>query len=444
MKCFNSKREGFTLIELLVVISIISFLSSVIISNLKSVRDKAADSAVKTTLSSMHSQASIYYDTSSSYAGLCASNVLKLALTSAASSTNSSVRVNTGGSTGSVTCNATTTGWAIQAPLKTNANNFFCVDSNLTSVITNEVFADGNTIICGAAVASGGGGPSAAKVLVIAGGGGGSAGGGGAGGVVYNAAYTVTAKTYSVTVGDGGSGHAPNAQVGDNGVDSTFDGTIIAVGGGGGGKLNNGEDGISGGSGGGGGFTGITSHSPFSGGAATQADSGGGTGYGFAGGTTPTDIIRYSSGGGGAGGVGGDSTATISGSGGQGIADAGVGNLLSVSSSGVGGFIAGGGGGSYFYTGPSGDHLGNASAGGGSGGDGTNGILNTGGGGGGGYLTSGFVFVAGGTGGSGVVIISFDNAKFSYSYTGANSAGLIGSERWVKMTTNGTLTLTAK
>ena len=148
-------KGGFTLIELLVTISIITFLMSFVMASLSSARNKAIDSNMKTSLSSMRSQAAIYYDGASSYVGLCANQSIQAALISAASSTNTNIQINALGDSSHVTCNATTTGWAIQTPLKTNSNQFFCVDSNGTAVVTEQVFGSGNDVACGAGVASG-------------------------------------------------------------------------------------------------------------------------------------------------------------------------------------------------------------------------------------------------------------------------------------------------
>jgi len=84
--------------------------------------------------------------------------------------------------------------------------------------------------------------------LVVAGGGGSGGnggGGGGGGGVLYNAALSVLAQPYTVTVGGGGGASA-------NGGNSIFS-TMTAIGGGGGGSRDSDMVGHAGGSGGGGG-----------------------------------------------------------------------------------------------------------------------------------------------------------------------------------------------
>jgi len=245
-----------------------------------------------------------------------------------------------------------------------------------------------------------------ADVLCVAGGGGGGgdmAGGGGAGGLLYQAGKSLTAKSYPVIVGAGGTGNITDGSstgiLATNGSDSVF-GAMTAIGGGAG---RNSGTAISGGSGGG-------SARGGAGGSATQGNSDGATGYGYAGGTSS----EQGSGGGGAGGVGGNGGAAGSGAGGAG----GVGFRNSVidamgSATGTGEvsssnyYFAGGGGGSARNT------AGAAGAGGlGGGGAGTkaaaaatSGTRNTGGGGGGGS-ENGSVR-NGGAGGSGIVIIRY-------------------------------------
>ena len=245
-----------------------------------------------------------------------------------------------------------------------------------------------------------------ADVLCVAGGGGGGgdmAGGGGAGGLLYQAGKSLTAKSYPVIVGAGGTGGITDGSstgvLATNGSDSVF-GAMTAIGGGAG---RNSGTAISGGSGGGSARAGA-------GGSATQGNSDGATGYGYGGGTSS----EQGSGGGGAGAAGGNGGAAGSGAGGAGgigfrnsVIDAmgfatGTGE---VSSSNY--YFAGGGGGSARNT------AGAAGAGGlGGGGAGTkasaaatSGTRNTGGGGGGGSENGSIRY--GGAGGSGIVIIRY-------------------------------------
>jgi len=84
------KNKGFTLIELLVVIAIIGILSSVVLASLNTARNKGEDAAVKSNLAGARAEAEIYYDTASTYEGVCAasgSNVIGDSVNAAAVAT---------------------------------------------------------------------------------------------------------------------------------------------------------------------------------------------------------------------------------------------------------------------------------------------------------------------------------------------------------------------
>lgn len=280
------------------------------------------------------------------------------------------------------------------------------------------------------------------RVLVVGGGGGGGSemgGGGGGGGVIYNAAYSLTANTYTVTVGSGGSGApAGVSQVrGSNGGNSNF-GTIRALGGGGGGSeysLNISPPGAGASSGGSAGCN----QNLYAGYVIGQ-------GYGSAG----TPGCYYPTGGGGAGGSGAANPAT----GGVGVSNAIFGTAY---------FFGGGGGGSG-YTGPGGNGGNGGGAGGaigvttggsglnaggnGNGGatvaqanvPGSNGGANTGGGGSGGshYNSNNY----GGAGGSGIVVIAVPLGTMAIS---APSAVIttFGSYTLYRFNSSATFTVTA-
>jgi hypothetical protein len=235
-----------------------------------------------------------------------------------------------------------------------------------------------------------------ADVLVVAGGGGaGELGGGGAGGVLAFAAQALTSGTASTcVVGGGGTGVSGGS--GTNGGNSQFASLTAGVGGGGGVGYN---QGISGGSGGGTGrviaYVGT--------GTAGQGNNGG---Y-----STNTGDVRTGGGGGGAGGVGGNCTQTswASGAGGAGTNSVtnwgALSSMLTATSLGVSGYIAGGGGGG-------GDDVAGTWGAGGSGGGGdggssghtaTAGVANTGSGGGGvGVRTN-----SSKNGGSGLIVVRY-------------------------------------
>ena len=269
------------------------------------------------------------------------------------------------------------------------------------------------------------------KALVVAGGGGGGTSGGGAGGYIYDSSHSVSLTSYTVTIGAGGT--VPNLASPTSGANSTFD-NLTAIGGGHGGWAQNAAPEV-GGSGGGGG-------KDFSSGVGAAGTSGQGNAGGNVG-----DNKTTGAGGGGANAVGANvSGASTCGAGGDGIADSSVGNLLSLSTSGVdsGGirYIAGGGGGG----GETGSTLGAGGKGGGGGGaiegTGSAGTANTGGGGGGSQRSGGYCY--GGTGGTGVVILSWPTSTFGIcSITGTgNSITTNGSDSIAKFIIDGTITFT--
>jgi len=261
----------------------------------------------------------------------------------------------------------------------------------------------------GCFVVSTGGNPAGSDTvdyLVVAGGGGGfgdAGGGGGAGGFRVSNSYglpaptmsplatptgvTVTATTYPITVGGGGS--APSGP-GSNSVFSTITST-----GGGGANSNPGGSG---------------------GGSRANAASAGGSGntppvsppQGNDGGIGPPAVYGGGAGGGGAGGTG---TPAPTGAGGNGGVGSYVSPSLAVGCAGTTGpvgstrYFSGGGGGSK--DGPTGP-VGSGGAGGGGDaqdpGTGNNGSANTGGGAGGG---SNNPAGAGGSGGKGIIILRY-------------------------------------
>ncbi len=130
-----NRSRGFTLIELLVVIAIIGILSAVVLASLNTARNKGSDAAVQSDLSTIQTEAEIFYGgagantygtagatNSCSVAGslFVADAVIAKAITGAASA-----------SAGTVTCNNSTTAYAIQSPLKNGigGNLYWCVDS---------------------------------------------------------------------------------------------------------------------------------------------------------------------------------------------------------------------------------------------------------------------------------------------------------------------------
>ena len=223
--------------------------------------------------------------------------------------------------------------------------------------------------------------------LLVAGGGAGGldgegdGGGGGAGGVTVLNSQSISANSYTITIGNGGVPNNTSSSSTDGQNSDGFSNTVI----GGGTGSTSGNAGTqpsrSGGSGGGGG------------GESSTAGANGTSGQGNSGGTgaNPSGSGRSGGGGGGAGASGGNASSGLGGVGGIGIQN----NFRTGSNI----YYAGGGGGGSKTTGSLG-----GSGGGGRGsnsttGNQTSGTSNTGGGGGGG--------ITGSSGGSGIVVIRY-------------------------------------
>jgi len=247
-------------------------------------------------------------------------------------------------------------------------------------------------------------------ILVVAGGGGGGgrhAGGGGGGAVIYNTNITLTANTYKINIGRGGTGATGMGQ-GEKGGDSsiTLDNRNIylAKGGGSGNHGHNtGNSNKDGGSGGGAGWGDVNSQ-----GQALNTNTPSGI-YGTNGCIGTHGGNEWNWGGGGGGGSSTNAKDLCTNSVGH-VAQAGNGgNGVQISISGIPTYYGGGGGGGTF------NHSSNKAGIGGLGGggdgsvgwtEGSHGLAHTGGGGGGGGFNGGHSS-RGGNGGSGIVIVKY-------------------------------------
>jgi hypothetical protein len=267
--------------------------------------------------------------------------------------------------------------------------------------LSSGAFIPTKALTCDYLVIAGGGAGGSSPNGEHGGGGGGAGGylssvGSSGGGASAGSVLSLTAQSYAVSVGAGGTTNA-------NGTNTTFAG-LTATGGGRGGLSGTGA-GVTGGSGGGG----SSSSSPGAGGAATASPV-----QGFAGGAGQGTNNYACGGGGGAGAVGKNGADAIR-------SDGGVGkNTLSAwataTNTGVGGYYAGGGAGGFGQFGAfngTGDGKGGL-GGGGNGSSYTNsvaataGVANTGSGGGGSKESGAFTNSAvGGNGGSGIVIVRY-------------------------------------
>jgi len=126
---YKNRSRGFTLIELLVVIAIIGILSAVVLASLNTARSKGNDAAIQSNLSTIRTQAEIFYGTGNTYGtagstcNAAGSLFLDATIVKAIASADSA------NGAGVMVCGNSTTAYAISSPLSSSATTYWCVDS---------------------------------------------------------------------------------------------------------------------------------------------------------------------------------------------------------------------------------------------------------------------------------------------------------------------------
>ncbi len=132
---YKNRSQGFTLIELLVVIAIIGILSAVVLASLNTARSKGNNASIQSNLSTIQTQAEIYYGGAgnNSYAADGnAGNACTLDLFSDSTITKAIASAEVANGTASiVVCGDTTSAYAISSPLSIPIGSYvyWCVDS---------------------------------------------------------------------------------------------------------------------------------------------------------------------------------------------------------------------------------------------------------------------------------------------------------------------------
>jgi prepilin-type N-terminal cleavage/methylation domain-containing protein len=139
MITIRNRSRGFTLIELLVVIAIIGILSAVVLASLSTARSKGNDAAVQSNLSTIQTQAEIFYGSSgnNSYgttATVCSGAGTLWADQTIANAINSARNSSKGNNvycTSYASSGSSATAYAIAAQINgtTTTATYWCVDS---------------------------------------------------------------------------------------------------------------------------------------------------------------------------------------------------------------------------------------------------------------------------------------------------------------------------
>ncbi len=156
----KNRSRGFTLIELLVVIAIIGILSAVVLASLSTARTKGNDAAIQSDISTVRTEAEIYYGggggnpsqntygtlawtTGASCTGAAASSVFGDPVIK-----NAMVGADADNGGGSVGCASADQTYVVAAQLTTNATSYWCADNTGKSEQVNAAFPSSAIASC--------------------------------------------------------------------------------------------------------------------------------------------------------------------------------------------------------------------------------------------------------------------------------------------------------
>lgn len=124
------EKKAFTLIELLVVIAIIGILAGIVLVSLRGTRNQARDARVISAMQQLRTLGQTYENENGSYDGFCSSTeAVKLANDIKNQGANPSTTFD---------CQQALDGSAFCAWVRLNSGKWYCVDSYLNSVTTND------------------------------------------------------------------------------------------------------------------------------------------------------------------------------------------------------------------------------------------------------------------------------------------------------------------
>jgi prepilin-type N-terminal cleavage/methylation domain-containing protein len=142
----KNHSSGFTLIELLVVIGIIGILSAVVLASLNTARFKGNDAAIQSDLSTVQTQAEIYYGGTGNNSYGTAGNSCSSAVFSDATIVKAIAGAQAANGGTALTCNNSTTAYAISSKMSADPTRYWCVDS--TGGTSKSTTALGTNTVC--------------------------------------------------------------------------------------------------------------------------------------------------------------------------------------------------------------------------------------------------------------------------------------------------------